>query len=145
MAGKKRCREEQKHILTKLVPNLFYKEPHFRRAISVFYYILRSSTNGPLHIIALHFSTSTFYRISHKNNRAMIRRKNERFLKEPSRSFLCFLELLILRRSQNISQQISLWIKHVVKGRCKKKRFFWDFVPNIGPHPPTAHVWDSTK
>ena len=26
-----------------------------------------------------------------------------------------------------------------------KKTFFWDFVPNIGPHPPTAHVWDSTK
>ena len=24
-------------------------------------------------------------------------------------------------------------------------RFFWDFVPNIGPHPPTAHVWDSVK
>ena len=22
---------------------------------------------------------------------------------------------------------------------------FWDFVPNVGPHPPTAHVWDSTK
>ena len=31
------------------------------------------------------------------------------------------------------------------KGRCQKKTFFWDFVPNIGPHPPTAHVWDSTK
>ena len=31
------------------------------------------------------------------------------------------------------------------KGRCKKNVFIWDFVPNIGPHPPTAHVWDSTK
>ena len=32
------------------------------------------------------------------------------------------------------------------KGRCQKKNvFIWDFVPNIGPHPPTAHVWDSTK
>ena len=30
-------------------------------------------------------------------------------------------------------------------GKCKKKRFFWDFVPNIGPHAPTTHVWDSTK
>ena len=28
------------------------------------------------------------------------------------------------------------------KGRCKKNGFIWDFVPNIGPHPPTAHVWD---
>ena len=37
------------------------------------------------------------------------------------------------------------WIANHHKGRCKKKRFFWDFVPNIGPHPPTAHVWDSTK
>ena len=27
----------------------------------------------------------------------------------------------------------------------KKNVFIWDFVPNIGPHPPTAHVWDSTK
>ena len=27
----------------------------------------------------------------------------------------------------------------------KKKTFIWDIVPNIGPHPPTAHVWDSTK
>ena len=27
----------------------------------------------------------------------------------------------------------------------KKNGFIWDFVPNIGPHPPTAHVWDSTK
>ena len=26
-----------------------------------------------------------------------------------------------------------------------KKNVFWDFVPNIGPHPPTAQVWDSTK
>ena len=26
------------------------------------------------------------------------------------------------------------------KGVCKKKNVFWDFVPNIGPHPPTAHV-----
>ena len=24
----------------------------------------------------------------------------------------------------------------------KKNGFIWDFVPNIGPHPPTAHVWD---
>ena len=22
----------------------------------------------------------------------------------------------------------------------KKNGFIWDFVPNIGPHPPTAHV-----
>ena len=28
------------------------------------------------------------------------------------------------------------WIANHHKGRCKKKRFFWDFVPNIGPHPP---------
>ena len=27
----------------------------------------------------------------------------------------------------------------------KKNVFLWDFVPNIGPHPPTAHIWDSTK
>ena len=27
----------------------------------------------------------------------------------------------------------------------KKTGFIWDFVPNIGPHPPTARVWDSTK
>ena len=33
----------------------------------------------------------------------------------------------------------------ICKGRCPKKTFFWDFFPNIGPHPPTAHVWDSTK
>ena len=26
-----------------------------------------------------------------------------------------------------------------------KKSFFWDFVPNIGPHPTTANVWDSIK
>ena len=31
------------------------------------------------------------------------------------------------------------------QGRCQKKCFFWDFVPNIGPNPPTAHIWDSTK
>ena len=30
-------------------------------------------------------------------------------------------------------------------GKVSKKTFFWDFVPNIRPHPPTAHVWDSTK
>ena len=24
----------------------------------------------------------------------------------------------------------------------KKNGFIWDFVPNIGPHPPTVHVWD---
>ena len=29
--------------------------------------------------------------------------------------------------------------------KVSKKTFFWDFVPNIRPHPPTAHVWDSTK
>ena len=27
----------------------------------------------------------------------------------------------------------------------QKNGFIWDFVPNIGPHPPTALVWDSTK
>ena len=27
----------------------------------------------------------------------------------------------------------------------KDKLCPFDFVPNIGPHPPTAHVWDSTK
>ena len=27
----------------------------------------------------------------------------------------------------------------------KKNIFIWDFVPNIRPHPPTAHIWDSTK
>ena len=26
------------------------------------------------------------------------------------------------------------------QGRCQKKRVFY-----IGPHPPTAHVWDSTE
>ena len=31
------------------------------------------------------------------------------------------------------------------KEGVQKKTFFWDFVPNIGPHSPTAHVWDSTK
>ena len=25
------------------------------------------------------------------------------------------------------------------------KVFFWNFVPNIGLHPPTAYVWDSTE
>ena len=33
----------------------------------------------------------------------------------------------------------------VREGVNKKNRFLWDFVPNTGPHPPTAHVWDSTK
>ena len=32
-----------------------------------------------------------------------------------------------------------------VREGVKKNVFIWDFVPNIGPHPPTAHVWDSTK
>ena len=36
------------------------------------------------------------------------------------------------------------WQSHVREG-VKKTGFIWDFVPNIGPHPPTAHVWDSTK
>ena len=30
----------------------------------------------------------------------------------------------------------------VREGVNKKNRFLWDFVPNTGPHPPTAHVWD---
>ena len=30
---------------------------------------------------------------------------------------------------------------HLREG-VKKNGFIWDFVPNIGPHPPTAHVWD---
>ena len=31
-------------------------------------------------------------------------------------------------------------------GKVSKKTVsIWDFVPNVGPHPPTAHVWDSTK
>ena len=30
-------------------------------------------------------------------------------------------------------------------GKVSKNRFIRDFVPNIGPHPPTAHVWNSTK
>ena len=33
----------------------------------------------------------------------------------------------------------------VIREGVKKTVFIWDFVPNIGPHPPTAHVWDSTK
>ena len=33
----------------------------------------------------------------------------------------------------------------ILREGVKKKTVFWDFVPNIGPHPPTAHVWDSTK
>ena len=32
-----------------------------------------------------------------------------------------------------------------VREGAQKKRFFGDFVPNIGPHPTTVHVWDSTK
>ena len=32
----------------------------------------------------------------------------------------------------------------VIREGVKKNGFFWDFVPNIGPHPPTAQVWDST-
>ena len=35
--------------------------------------------------------------------------------------------------------------KIIREGVKKKTVFIWDFVPNIGPHPPTAHVWDSTK
>ena len=31
---------------------------------------------------------------------------------------------------------------YTVREGVKKNVFFWDFVPNIGPHPPTAHVWD---
>ena len=27
----------------------------------------------------------------------------------------------------------------------KKNIFLGDFVQNVGPHPPTANVWDSTK
>ena len=30
-----------------------------------------------------------------------------------------------------------------LKGRCQKTGFIWDFVPNIRPHLPTAHVWDN--
>ena len=33
----------------------------------------------------------------------------------------------------------------VIREGVKKNVFIWDFIPNIGPHPPTAHVWDSTK
>ena len=29
-----------------------------------------------------------------------------------------------------------------IREGVKKNGFFWDFVPNIGPHPPTTHVWD---
>ena len=32
-----------------------------------------------------------------------------------------------------------------IREGVKKNVFFWDFVPNIGPHQPTAHVWDSTE
>ena len=28
----------------------------------------------------------------------------------------------------------------MIREGVKKTCFFWDFVPNIGPHPPTAHV-----
>ena len=29
-----------------------------------------------------------------------------------------------------------------IREGVKKTGFIWDFVPNIGPHPPTAHIWD---
>ena len=37
------------------------------------------------------------------------------------------------------------FLNHQLIREGVKNTFFWDFVPNIGPHPPTAHVWDSTK
>ena len=39
-----------------------------------------------------------------------------------------------------------LSIPSMLLGKVPKKNgFVWDFVPNIGPHPPNARVWDSTK
>ena len=49
-------------------------------------------------------------------------------------------------RATTFKLSSSEWTDNVSdKGGCPKKSFFWDFVPNIGPHPPTAQVWDSTK
>ena len=36
-------------------------------------------------------------------------------------------------------------LRKTLREGVKKNVFIWDFVSNIGPHPPTAHVWDSTK
>ena len=58
------------------------------------------------------------------------------------------LSLILDVARQPKSYNIHLTLKHIriyLKGRCQKNIFIWDFVPNIRPHPPTAHVWDSTK
>ena len=47
-----------------------------------------------------------------------------------------------LHHAHKLLQYIVCDLREGVK---KKNVFIWDFVPNIEPHPPTAHIWDSTK
>ena len=48
--------------------------------------------------------------------------------------------------NSSIQTDELVWtVQNIREGAPKKNGFIWDFVPNIGPHPPTARVWDSTK
>ena len=51
------------------------------------------------------------------------------------------LNLNLIWIAVDIFQFLLIFIREGVK----KTVFIWDFVPNNGPHPPTARVWDSTK
>ena len=56
-------------------------------------------------------------------------------------SVLCWVIREMVQGSSCLDQKC----KSILREGVKKNRFFWILVPNIGPHPPTAHVWDSTK
>ena len=65
------------------------------------------------------------------------------------KEYICFSEALRTIGDVNkyecvMNSMVSVNVsKHdKPKGRCQKNGFIWDFVQNIGPHPPTAHVWD---
>ena len=44
---------------------------------------------------------------------------------------------MISRKQLKSSAEAAVILQQVREG-VKKKRFFWDVVPNIGPHPPTT-------
>ena len=62
--------------------------------------------------------------------------------------FLCHFWIAIIISIQKMygfegvcQSEMQVSISDLRKG-VKKNEFIWDFVQNIGPHPPTAHVWD---
>ena len=57
---------------------------------------------------------------------------------------MMMMMMMMMERDNMSCQQLRelALIDHDIGKVSKKNGFIWDFVPNIGPHPPTAHVWD---